>query len=530
MKSLFLGLFLILASIPIFGVVNYRNGNYFQEFSDLVVSLNSGSSLIFKRSYNSASSFSGIFGKGWGSTFETTLSILPDTVIIKEMGNGKNHIFVPKGSTIEKSLEEAFQKLKNKSILKEDSFSNFKNRLMLDPHALEVELESLSKDAAAKNGDYENLSEPSQRMLVKKDQVEFWDTDGTYWKFDLAGKIKEWTHSSGLKFTPQFNQEKLVSMMSPSAFIQFERTPQNSIKLIKIGKKTSKYIMEKGELAKSTDQAGESYSYEYDQNKLSKISGKDFSESIKYSLTTGEVASVTDKSESKTDYKFYSQAHPHSVRKVEVKSPKGISATYEYEERVGKVGPYLYRRMIQKGNHKQQVIFDDCCGRPLSVQKGDKKSEYKYNEAGLPVNLVESDGSKHSWTWNDKDELLKYSNPKDVRTYTYDAFGVSLVVSKGQGSMSIKRNPQGKIVESVVTHPDGTKKQFVFGHFPDGKLMIFTTEKGKKAYLKETSPENWEIDKSKSNDLKAKLELLGWLQKYQDLARAPYPQEWMPTF
>lgn len=530
MKSLFLGLFLILASNPSLGVVNYRNGNYFQEFSDLAVPLNSGYSLILKRSYNSASSFTGMFGKGWGSTFETTLSVLPDTVIIKEMGNGKNHIFVPKGSTLEKSLEAAFQKLKSKSVLKEDRFSSFKNRLLLDPQALQEELESLSKDAEAKNGDYENLSEPAQRMIVKKNQIEFWDTDGTYWKFDLTGKIKEWTHSSGLKFSPQYQQDKLVSMMSPSAFIQFESTPQGLIKSIKIGQKSSKYIMEKGHLAQSSDQGGETYTYEYDQNKLSKISGKEFSESIKYSLVTGEVSSVTDKSGNKTEYKFYAQSYPVSIRNVEVKSPKGIPVTYEYEERIGKVGPYLYRRMIQKGKHKQQVIFDDCCGRPLSVQDGDKKSEYKYNANGMPLSLVEPDGSKHFWTWNGKDQLIKYTNPKDERGYTYDSFGISLVVSKSNGSMSLKRNPQGKIIESVVTHADGSKKQLVFNHSADGKLMIFTTQTGKKAYLKEASPENWEIDKSKSNDLNAKLELLGWLHKYQDLARAPYPQEWMPNF
>jgi YD repeat-containing protein len=530
MRSILFGLIIWLNISNVFAVVNYRNGNYFQEFTDLIIPLKTGANLNFKRAYNSASSYEGIFGRGWGSSFEVGVSVLPNAIIIKEMGNGKNHLFVPKGSSVEKNLEESFKKLKEKSVLKDDAFTKYKNRLLLDPQALQEELAPLVKDAKAEDGEYHNESDPRLKLKIKAGQVEFLDSEGSLWNFDAKGILKSWAHPSGVKFNAQYVQGILDSLLSPQLTIQFIRTPQGAIKSIGVGTKSAKYTMDRGALTNSVDQNSASYSYEYDQGKMVKISGKEFSEEIKYSLQTGEVASVTDLNGRTTNYKFFSQTQPTAIRRAEIKTAGEVPVTYEYEERVGKIGPYLYRRMIQKGTHKQQTIFDDCCGRPLTVQDGEKKSEFTYNEKGLPLSLVEANGAVHSWTWNEKDELVKYSNPKDERTYTYDSFGPTLVVSKLMGSISLKRDQAGRIIQSTVVSADGSKKNLTFSHSPDGKMMALVNEKGQKAFLKEIGPGNWEVDDSKPSDLKAKLELLGWLQKYQELAKPPYPQQWLPTF
>lgn len=511
-------------------VVNYRNGNYYQEFTDLLVSVAPGTNLGFKRSYNSASTFSGIFGRGWGTTFETTITILPQTIIVKEMGNGKSHIFVPKGTVLEKNLESELNKIKEKNKLKDEAFVAFKTRLLLDPQTLEAEMASVSKGGTASDGDYSNLNDPSQKMKVKGQQVDFWDSEGVQWSFDKNGSLKSWTHPSGLKLTAQYEQNKLSALFSSNLYIQFERTPQGSIKSIKFGPKVATYKVEDGFLKKSVDQSMESYEYDYEQGRLTEISGKGFQEKITYSLSTGEVSSVTDSTGRTTNYKFFSLNQPQLVRRAEIKAPGDVLQIYEYEERIGKQGPYLYRRMIQRGKRKQQVTFDDCCGRPLTVSEGEKKSEFKYNDKGMPISLTEADGTQHAWTWNEKDQLVKYSKPGDDRTYTYDKFGLVLVVSSKKGTLTLKRDPKGNVIESTVQDPKGARKLYRFVYAPDGKGQALVTEKGEKAFLVEKGPGQWEIDSKRPSDLKAKLELMNWLQKYEDMARPPYPQQWMPSF
>lgn len=67
------------------GGVNVRNGN----FSLTYAAFEAGQGVPYRRTYNSLATNAGVFGLGWGSTFDTRLIVLPGgRVVVRENGNG----------------------------------------------------------------------------------------------------------------------------------------------------------------------------------------------------------------------------------------------------------------------------------------------------------------------------------------------------------------------------------------------------------------------------------------------------------
>jgi len=65
--------------------VNTRNGN----FSLTYAAFDQGKGVPFRRTYNSLATNQGVFGKGWGSSFDTKLvPLAADRVVVVENGNG----------------------------------------------------------------------------------------------------------------------------------------------------------------------------------------------------------------------------------------------------------------------------------------------------------------------------------------------------------------------------------------------------------------------------------------------------------
>ncbi|RMH41242.1 MAG: hypothetical protein D6694_09260 [Gammaproteobacteria bacterium] len=90
----FLASFFLLPSVAAAGV-SLKNGNYYIDYSDIVVPAGDGD-LIIRRTYNSRALDGGWFGKGWGSDFETWLEVMGDgTVVVHENGTGARNVFYP---------------------------------------------------------------------------------------------------------------------------------------------------------------------------------------------------------------------------------------------------------------------------------------------------------------------------------------------------------------------------------------------------------------------------------------------------
>jgi YD repeat-containing protein len=83
------GIMLIASSMAHAGV-NPRNGDFYISYKDASLS-GQGHEIELTRTYNSKSTYIGWFGFGWGSPFETHLTVMPDrTAVIVENGSGAN--------------------------------------------------------------------------------------------------------------------------------------------------------------------------------------------------------------------------------------------------------------------------------------------------------------------------------------------------------------------------------------------------------------------------------------------------------
>ena len=92
----------ILSLLPAFAAaeLNPKNGNFLITYQDMVQQ-SSGRELNLRRTFNSRSStYSGWFGWGWNSPYETRLYVLPDgSVLVRESGAGLAHFYDPATGT-----------------------------------------------------------------------------------------------------------------------------------------------------------------------------------------------------------------------------------------------------------------------------------------------------------------------------------------------------------------------------------------------------------------------------------------------
>ncbi len=74
--------------------VNIKNGNFYISYSDVLLKKYKSAFKDITRTYNSKSTEIGLFGYGWGTKFETSITVYPDgTLQVKEYGAGGKTIY-----------------------------------------------------------------------------------------------------------------------------------------------------------------------------------------------------------------------------------------------------------------------------------------------------------------------------------------------------------------------------------------------------------------------------------------------------
>jgi len=110
--------------------INYKNGNFFTSFTDLVVP-GGEQDLEITRTYNSKSTYEGWFGFGYGSMYETNLKTSADgSVTIYENGAGATTRFVPKDAVnVEAASLRIVEAMKKKETMSESAVKTLVERL-----------------------------------------------------------------------------------------------------------------------------------------------------------------------------------------------------------------------------------------------------------------------------------------------------------------------------------------------------------------------------------------------------------------
>lgn len=185
----------ILVSAKSFAVVDMKNANYSESWIDITMP---GSGIDFKiqRHYNSRSIFTGIFGYGWCSDYETTLERTPEGGLkLQECGAGQEISYLPASasgkavdSVVNQIMDYAHKVMRSQNAA---YFESLKQQLQEYPGLRQRwALEAKIKIPEAKKGTtYEATTLEVEKISYDGTYFTRTLTDGTLQKFDNEGHL-----------------------------------------------------------------------------------------------------------------------------------------------------------------------------------------------------------------------------------------------------------------------------------------------------------------------------------------------------
>ncbi len=447
-------------------IVDMKNANYAESWLDITMP-GSGFDLKVSRFYNSRSIFNGMFGYGWCSDFETTLTKTPEgNLKYQECGAGQEIVYtLGKGDSreVEETIEKvlAYLKKTNRSATQQ-YIDNLVGELRDSP--------SLRLRMAKQAG----LPEPTLKKgtIYSADNLEIekisWDgeyfvrnvSDGTSQKFDSNGKLTYTYDKNGnylklswsnglLKEVLDNNARKLSFTHYPNKRVQSINGPTNL---------RAEYKYEGEDLVLCKNMWKNNYTYKYDDNhNLTRVNFPDGTfKTLTYNSKKDWVMSFTDRilnNQSCTESYSYEEDREdpknHFWSIATKKCGKEIRSTARFEF-WHKTRPdkrkYLYRALTKTDNDTLDVIYHPDFGRPLSIRKNAQTTTFSYFPTGL---VREKSTANAKMAFEYKNQFNKVSK---VNTEFFDDKGKSVrkrdtnFEYDTKGNLSFAKNSDGQTV------------------------------------------------------------------------------------
>jgi YD repeat-containing protein len=448
-KSVLFSAVLALMSVDAFPGVNLKNGNFYVSYTDIVVP-GGGKKLEITRTYNSRSADDGWFGLGWGSDFETYITVSADgSVIVHENGSGASTRFTPKTAVDPKvAADKIVSILKSKNSLPDKAASELASKLVKDAELrrdYEAKLDIQTKIA---DGTILYSNERGMQEVHKtSDGYKRVYSDGKVELFNNNGKLTKTTEKSGYSISLNYKGKELESIKDSQAKqLFFSWYPDGKVKNIwSAGDKKVEYKFKDKDLIESKDIEDNLYKYSYDTNhNLVKIGYSDSTEmKINYDSKTQMVASINDKNGEVTKYEYgQNPKNPEFHYWTIVTAPgfdgKPVANRYEYEIKTKPDGSqYTYRILTEINNLKTETIYSECCGLPLKISRGKEVTNFEYNAKGLLLKKNSTNGEFVNIDYDDSiNKITKVVNNAGWTQFTYDK----------QGNLAKALNSAGKAV------------------------------------------------------------------------------------
>jgi len=474
MKNLLLCLVLIL-SIPSFAGVSLKNGNFYIDYTDLVVP-GGGHELVISRTYNSRAMDKGWFGFGWGSDFETYLSVEPDgSVVVHENGSGARTRFTPKGSV---DPVKAAKKIVNTMRKNGAKLSNNDEKALVKKLANDEELRhAYSKNFHVKsslpNGSvlYSNVR-GMQKVIKTKKGFKRTFNDGKSEYFSDAGKLLKSRDKTGYTVSLTYKNgkvSKIKDSQGKQIFLDWYST--GFVKNVwSVDSKKATYVYKKDDMVKSTDVSGNSYTYSYDSiHNMTQIKYKDGkSRDISYDPKTQFVHVVKKKNGNQVKYDYGQDPknpdlHYWTTVSRKAKSEKKWRKNkYEYELKNRPDGStYTYKIVTEVNGFKTATVYSECCGLPLKIQRGKEVTTFDYNSKGLLTKKTSTKGEYVELKYHPKlNKITKVINNNGWTNFSYDKKGNLTKATNDKGkSVLLIYNRKGRITKMVDYNKRTRKKR-----------------------------------------------------------------------
>jgi YD repeat-containing protein len=507
---------LILAGIapPAFGLtVNRLNGGANILYIDFSIA-GSVSPLELIRSYNSitalseSNGWSGAFGWGWTTAFETTLTTTPErNVLLRDGSTGNTILFKseredPKvKETYFENIKRAYfekrlgRKVEDSELEKNEIPEKILTRLKSDPqYRAELAIKYGIKSALPK-GETLISSEYGYQTLLFKENHWVRDKDGVTQIFDGDGRLTRQIDKNGIIFDYKYSKVQKLQLVEiksgdGASDIKFMWRQDRVVEAIDSKNHRARYTYDGlGNLTQVSDSTNQNYIYRYENKKfnhlLTKIEypneggGKEkiFRE-LRYD-DNGLVVYHREKDNSETTYQYGKKPNdPENDFWTKSTRKTAVNSVEEYDEYFIKSRTdgtkYLYKQDTQMAGVTTITLFTACCGKPSQITKNGEVTNYKYYESGL---LSERVGPKedvkleYDPKWK---KVTKVNQNGFISTYAYDNRGNLVKASNTRNQrVSLKYDRFGRIFE--MTDPEN--RQITFKYGDQGKPTVIA-EKG----------------------------------------------------
>lgn len=470
-----------------FGGVNIKNGNFYITYTDIVVP-GGDHDLEITRTYNSKSTDNGWFGFGWGSQFETKLSVSADgSVTVTENGAGAQTRFVPKETVnFEAASQRIVEAMKKKEPMSDVATKALINNLNNDAELRQVYSKKYNIETKLSAGTmlYSN-DRGIQTLSKEKDGYKRVSAEGKTDYFDNDGRLTKITDKNGYAINFEYKGNQLAAIKDSQAKqIILEWYPDGKIKSSSTagaGEKKTTYAYDaNGNLISSVDVGANSYKYDYDGNhNLTAVTYFDNSK-MKISYDKNSFATqVEDRDGSVSKYKYENNPkNPdmHYWTTVTMKPKDGVetSSKYEYEIKNKPDGQqYTYRIASEVNAVKTETIYSECCSLPLKITKGKDVTTFEYNSKGLLTKKTSTKGEFVQLEYEDKfNKITKVINNEGQTNFSYDNAGNLSKASGTDGkTVLLVYDREGKIKKMIdqEKNDEKSKRTLTFKYNSMGK-------------------------------------------------------------
>ena len=488
-------------------VINRVNGGMNAVYVDFSIS-GSAVPLEVVRTYNSITAinevtgWSGIFGWGWTSPFETTLITTAErNVILRDGGTGNTIYFKPEKedpSAREKffgAIKKAYFELKKGRPLNEEELKP----LQL-PEKMLRELKTSAQFRAAMASKYQiAVSLPKGEVLTSNEYgfqtLEFknnqWirNKEGLVQVFDKEGRLTRQIDKNNLSFNFVYSnnsKSQLVEIHDQDKLssIKFSWRQDRITEITDNRNHKAKYTYDtNGNLTAVTDSNGQTFQYKYENKKFPHLLTQILyvSESKDGAITrdfryddNGLVIYHKEKEGLELFYSYGrnpSDPENNFTTKVTQKDKSGtVEELDEFFIKSRTDGSkYLYKQETKGSKGNVVTIFTPCCGKPQQVTKNGDTTNFKYNDDGFlteKINNLENLKIEYEPRWK---KISKVVQNGLTSNFEYDNRGNLVKASNSnRQSVSLKYDRQGKITEML----DGDSNLITFKYGAQGKPTL----------------------------------------------------------
>jgi YD repeat-containing protein len=391
----------LIFSTSTFAIVDMKSANFSDSWSDLIVP-GVGYDLRVSRTYNSRSLFSGLFGFGWCSDFETRIEVTPESnVKLTECGAGMEIVYTPRDFTtakIDTTVKTIVTEVKKRrQDLRPDYISNLESELKTNDYMREEFGRRLNlKGKAQSDVSYLANGREAENITLKNGMFKRSLADGTYQLFDpTTGHLVQMydRNQNFLKLVWEKDVlQQVIDNQGRKLTLKYFPTNKKVMEIVGPNSLSAKYVFKGEDLVEMTDSKGEKYKYVYDEvHNLTRIDFPDKSfKALTYNKDKDWVTTFRNRKGCVESYDYQvSKDDPRNhywsnvVKKCDNKVTNQSKYEFFQKPRQDGTGTYLYRVRTEVNSSVTDIVYHEIFGKPLSIVKDDMKTEYSYLDNGF---------------------------------------------------------------------------------------------------------------------------------------------------